>query len=377
MVTVHYRRWCPPQSPLRIEFPPELLHDVRLEGAQPSAPSPLRWIPRFNRVVNQSSGLLFGVRHEDEVRVLTARADPTAWRRSAFLFAGRAARYFSPMTIWPISKSIREFSRWWWRAAGRASSCASRTEACRRSAVMRSFRWPTPPPGLFRGNRPPRHELPSSRPPLVAGMAGMEADCGMRGVIGGSRRRVRLLAALAAASADRSGDAGGGRPTGDRLERGRTGGGQPPGDSDGSERTILMLPANTSSATYGLQGSDVEVRLSTDTRMGGAHWEAARFVDQSSRAGRPRLPARCRIGLARLTREAQESTPFAGRRQARTRELAAKLDALSYTRTVNAFSARSTGRYSVSRSTGSRPASRIRRVSSPRRRFWLVVAPAS
>ena len=75
MVTVHYRRWCPPQSPLRIEFPPELLHDVRLEErAAARAVSRLRWIPRFNRVVNQSSGLLFGVRHEDEVRVLAARA---------------------------------------------------------------------------------------------------------------------------------------------------------------------------------------------------------------------------------------------------------------------------------------------------------------
>lgn len=33
----------------------------------------------------------------------------------------------------------------------------------------------------------------------------------------------------------------------------------------------------------------------------------------------------------------------------------------SYTRTVNAFSVRCTGRYAVSRSTGSRPASRINR----------------
>ena len=74
MVTIHYRRWCPPQSPLRIEFPPELLHEIRLGGdAQPPRRLPLRWIPRLNRVVNQSSGLLFGVRHEDEVRVLTTR----------------------------------------------------------------------------------------------------------------------------------------------------------------------------------------------------------------------------------------------------------------------------------------------------------------
>src|SRR5512143_2547024 len=74
MLTVHYRRWCPPQSPLRIEFPPQLLHDIRKESAQPPRAAPLRWLPRFKRVVTQSSGLLFGVQQEDEVRVLAARA---------------------------------------------------------------------------------------------------------------------------------------------------------------------------------------------------------------------------------------------------------------------------------------------------------------
>ncbi len=50
---------------------------------------------------------------------------------------------------------------------------------------------------------------------------------------------------------------------------------------------------------------------------------------------------------------------------------------VGYTRTVNTFSVRSTGRYIVSRSTGSRPAYLIRRINSPRRMLWFVVAPAS
>ncbi len=57
--------------------------------------------------------------------------------------------------------------------------------------------------------------------------------------------------------------------------------------------------------------------------------------------------------------------------------LRAELPALLYTRTVKAVSVRVTGRYSVSRSTGSRPALRINCNSSPRRSPWLVVAPAS
>ena len=48
-----------------------------------------------------------------------------------------------------------------------------------------------------------------------------------------------------------------------------------------------------------------------------------------------------------------------------------------YTSTVNVCSARCTGRYSVSRSTGSRPARRINCSNSPRRSPCTVVAPAS
>jgi len=48
-----------------------------------------------------------------------------------------------------------------------------------------------------------------------------------------------------------------------------------------------------------------------------------------------------------------------------------------HTSTVNAVSVRVAGRYNLSGSTGSRPASRINCSNSPRRSDWLVVAPAS
>src|SRR5580704_10381112 len=106
MHTVHYRRWCPPQSPLRIEFPPELLRDVRLERPLPARALPLRWIPRFNRVVNQSSVLLFGVRHEDEVRVLAASADEASpdGLASDCYFERRG-----PGAVFPSDKSLATF----------------------------------------------------------------------------------------------------------------------------------------------------------------------------------------------------------------------------------------------------------------------------
>ena len=54
-----------------------------------------------------------------------------------------------------------------------------------------------------------------------------------------------------------------------------------------------------------------------------------------------------------------------------------RLTTRPYVTTVKLLPVRSTGLYSVSRSTGSRPALRIKRSNSPRRRPCSVVAPAS
>lgn len=59
MRSVQYRRWCPPQSPLRIEFPADLL--VELHPPSGSL---------------ENSGILYGQRHGREVRVLTTRPEP-------------------------------------------------------------------------------------------------------------------------------------------------------------------------------------------------------------------------------------------------------------------------------------------------------------
>ncbi|MGH9591675.1 MAG: hypothetical protein ACRD5L_01190, partial [Bryobacteraceae bacterium] len=62
MHTMHYRRWCPPRSPLGIEFPPELLHEVRLEGAQAGTTARLAHTRPQDRAENHSSGILFGMK---------------------------------------------------------------------------------------------------------------------------------------------------------------------------------------------------------------------------------------------------------------------------------------------------------------------------
>jgi hypothetical protein len=101
---------------------------------------------------------------------------------------------------------------------------------------------------------------------------------------------------------------------------------------DGSEQTILMLPADATSATYGLQSSDVEVRLTTENRMGGAHWEAARFVTRAvRRAPRSTSPesSALRDRIDSLMLEAQKLRRSLADGQARTKKLAAKMNAMT------------------------------------------------
>ena len=322
MVTVHYRRWCPPQSPLRIEFPPELLHDIRLVGSpQPPRRVPLRWIPRLNRVVNQSSGLLFGVRHEDEVRVLAVQAseglsplgifvcrergevfltddDLVSFENHqgvlALVIAGGRAGFFvrEPDGSVQAIRSHEEF---------RMADAASRPSVDTNAAAE----FPIPAPRAWWQPWLAWKRVMACVAFLVVPAAGFAYLRPHRPIALAIREEAGQLMI---------GWNGNSLAEGSRLEI-----------QDGSERTILMLPANVSSATYGLQGDDVQVRLSTETRMGGAHWEAARFVTKTPRRPTPSSTLQDRIRT--LTTEAEQLRRSLAVGQARTKELGAKLAA--------------------------------------------------
>jgi len=324
MTTVHYRRWCPPQSPLRIEFPPELLHDVRLEPAQPARRFPLRWIPRLNRAVNQSSGLLFGVRHEDEVRVLTAQpADGLApvgtfvcrARGEVFLTDDDLANFEKHRGVLALVVAGGRAGFFVREPDGSVQAIRSHEEFKVADAASRPV-----PRGIDAAV-----ELPSPSPDWWRAVQTWKraAACAvLLAIPAGAFAYLRpLLPQLPIALAIRE-EAG-------QLVIGWNAGALAEGSrlviQDGSERTILMLPADASSATYGRQGNDVEVRLSTDNRMGGARWEAARFAGKIPRPATEWSVLENRIGA--LTLEAQELRRSLSAGQTRTTELGAKLAA--------------------------------------------------
>jgi hypothetical protein len=320
---------------LRIEFPPELLHDVRLMSAQPARALPLRWIPRLNRVVTQSSGLLFGVRQENEVRVLAAHADKRPdglsplgifvcrARGEVFLTDDDLASFEKQQGVLALVVAGGQAGFFVREPDGSVQAIRSHEEFRVADAATR--------PVAERADATAERPAPD-RPWWGDHVWKRVAACAVLFLVpAGAFAYLRpLLPRLPIAVALRE-EAG-------QLVIGWTAGALADGGRleirDGSERNILMLPANTSSATYRPRGDDVEVRVSTDTRSGGAHWEAARFASPTPR-GTSRTPAASgalqdRIGALML--ETQELRRSLAEGQARTRELAAKMNAITATR---------------------------------------------
>ncbi|MBZ5675206.1 MAG: hypothetical protein LAP61_13255 [Acidobacteriia bacterium] len=310
---------------MRIEFPPELLHDVRLQGAQRERRLPLRWIPRFNRVVTQSSGLLFGVRREDEVRVLTVRAaenlEPVGTfvcraRGEVFLTDDDLANFEKHQAVLALVVAGGQAGFFVREPDGSVQAIRSHEEfkvadAAPRAAPARTnpaTELPAPPPREWW-----RVTLPWKR--IGTCVALLLVPVGAFAYL----RPLLPHMPIAMSIREEAGQLVIGWNAGALSEVSRL------EIQDGSERTILMLPPNASSATYGLQGDDVEVRLSTDSRMGGAHWEAARFVTKTHR--RPTASSALQDRIRKLTIEAEELRRSLAYGQARTRELGVKLAA--------------------------------------------------
>jgi len=318
MVSVHYRRWCPPASPLRIEFRAELLDDVRRGSARPS---------RFHPEINQSSGLLFGLRQLDEVRILSSRGDAGLSPLGIFVCRARGEVFLTDDDLANFEQHQGLLALV--VAGGRAGFFVREPDGSIQ-AIRSHEEFPVAlaPPAVAKNvvkRTKPRlvAERPIPAPGVWPAWKRMAACAAVLAVPAGALAYLRPLLRLPIALALRE-EAGqlvigwnaGALMDGSRLEI-----------RDGSERTLLMLAAQTSGATYRPQGSDVEVRLTTDTRTGGVHWEAARFISRISlRQPAPFGPIQDRI--AALKREAQMLRRSLVKRQTRTGELMARMDEL-------------------------------------------------
>ena len=325
MVTVQYRRWCPPQSPLRIEFPPELLHHVRLESNEPVRGVALRWIPRLNRVVNQSSGLLYGLRQGDEVRVLEARAHDGAAPGGlepvgTFVCRARGEVFLTDDDLAAFEQHQGALALV--VAGGRAGFFVRELDGS--VQAIRSHEEFKVADAASRPSVPSvaADELPALAPRWSHSWRRLAACAAILAVPAGAFAYLRPLLQgmpIALTIREEAGQLVMGWNAGTLAESGRL------EIHDGAEQAIVLLPPGTSSATYRPEGRDVEVRLSTGTRAGSARWEQARFATSASPASAEFRSLRERIDA--LTLEAGELRRLWAEGQARSKELAAQMSA--------------------------------------------------
>ncbi|MEO8096785.1 MAG: hypothetical protein ABI811_03735 [Acidobacteriota bacterium] len=273
MRTVQYRRWSPPQSSVRIEFTPEILHEIRAESRN-----------------GQDRGYLFGLHVGDDIRVLAAiraprRDDPRLqhWepvgvyvsraRGEVFLTDAdleQVDRVMAGVALVVVGGRAGFFTR---ELDGKIQAVRSHEEfSVAEAAAQAEIR--TPEPRLARLWRHPAL-APVQQWKWAAGVAALlivpvaafayltpylpkpPLELSLKETQG------QLLIAWDPRSVSTSG----------RLEI-----------DDRGARRILLFPPGVGSATYGLQSGDVEVRISTDTRSGVARWTSAKFITPLDRA---------------------------------------------------------------------------------------------
>jgi hypothetical protein len=301
---------------LRIEFRAELLDDVRRGGIRPSL---------FRPEINQSSGLLFGVRELDEVRILSQCSDEHDAPLGIFVCRTRGEVFLTDDDLANFEKHQVVLALV--VAGGRAGFFVREADGSIQ-AIRSHEEFPVAAlaasPAVAKRAKPrPQLEQPIPAPDMWSARRRLAACAVVLAVPAGAFAYLRPLLRLPIALALREesgqlviGWNAGALMDGSRLEI-----------RDGSERTLVMLPAHMSSATYGPQGDDVEVRLTTDTRVGGAHWEAARFISRAS----PRSATNYSVvqdRISALKREALQLRRSLVERQTRTGELTAKMQEL-------------------------------------------------
>lgn len=310
MHTVHYRRWSPPQSPLRVEFVPGLLREV---GARAQS--------------GQDRGTLLGLRIANEVRILAAHrpAEPRDSRLAGLSVVGvyicraRGEVFLTDADIefMDQQQAVLALVVAGLRAGFFAREPDGTLQAVRSyeefSVVEAAAQPPLPAPRRPPPERPLRHAAFAPQylarwVVMLAALVGPAAalayfrpllpdpplEISVREVAG------QLLIGWNQEAVGRGG----------RLEI----------EEKGS-RQIIELARGSVGATYAIHGADVEIRLATEKGMGSARWTTTRLAPQSAAEG-PSPAETLRQQVRALEREASDLRRSIQARSAQIEELA-------------------------------------------------------
>ena len=317
MRTVHYRRWAPAKSAVKIEFPPDIIHDIRAQS-----------------LGEHDRGYLFGHRDGAEVRISTAIRTPQAGDpRTAgtepvgvYFVRARGEVFLTDADLEQVERVPGGIA--FVIAGGRAGFFARETDGSMQAvrsheeflvAAAAAQGEPLARPGVIPRTAGPPPSLWKWAVGLTALLGGPVAAFALLGpmmplpplALGLRETEGQLVIRWEPLAAD---------ATGCYLEI-----------TDAGGRTVLPVAAGSSSATYMARSGDVETRLSTGKRSGRVHWTSARFALPEEPAETPEefhTQEQIREEMEQLQSQADYLRQAIVRRQYKVQQLTAAADKL-------------------------------------------------
>jgi len=318
MRTILYRRWAPAKSPVKIEFPPDIIHDIRAQSG------------------DHDCGYLFGRRQGNEVRVFTALRTPHAddpriaglEAVGVYVTRVRGEVFLTDADLEQVDRVQNGIA--FVIAGGRAGFFAREAngsiQAVRSHEEFNVADASTQAEPLARPGTVPRGRH-AALPPLsvwkwVLGASAMLA--------GPAVAFAYLQPLLPRPPLELSVRETNGQLVIQWDSRAAT---APDGAleiTEASGRTVLPVVPGSSSATYAVRSGDVEIRLSSGPRSGRVHWTSARFIEPAKQqeVAESRTPDQIREDLDQLQHQAEYLRQSIAHRRAQVQQLAAAADSL-------------------------------------------------
>jgi len=319
MRTILYRRWAPAKCPVQIEFPPDILHDIRAQS-----------------LGEHDRGYLFGRRVGDEVRITTAIRTPQAGDpRTAgtepvgiYIVRARGEVFLTDADLEQIERVEDGIALV--IAGGRAGFFAREAngsmQAVRSHEEFLVADASTQAEPLTRPGALPRGRY-SALPPVSR----WQWAVGLSALLAAPFAAVAYLQPLLPqpplelALRESNGqlviqwDANATRTPGASLEI-----------TEAAGRTVLPVAPGSASATYTARSGDVEIRLSTGQRTGQVHWSSARYVPPvvQNAVAELHTPEQIRENMDELQNQAAYLRQAIARRRAKVEHLSAAADRL-------------------------------------------------
>jgi hypothetical protein len=317
MRTILYRRWAPAKSSVKIEFPPDIIHDIRAQSPG-----------------EHDRGYLFGRREGNEVRVSTAIRTPEAGDPrttgsepvGVYITRARGEVFLTDADLEQVDRVPGGIALV--IAGGRAGFFARETDgsmqAVRSHEEFLVADAATQAEPLVRPGVSPRGTHPALPPPSIWKWA-MGATSLLAGPVAAFAFLHPLLPLPPIELALREAN-------GQLIIQWDPRSSVPDAYLEITEaegRRLLPVPPGSASATYAARSGDVEILLSTPSRSGRIHWTSARFVPPvDSMPSEFRTPEEIRDDVDELQSQAAYLRQAIARRRAKVQQLSAEADRL-------------------------------------------------